>query len=140
MIIIFTSSIGVIAVLNKKRQLSYINDLIYMADMVLLMLKSTIPETDAIFNKLSNDSRLKNFDFSFDKAKLILKNEDYERVMIFYNSIGRYDTDCLISITNEFSGYFKMLNQQYQNYYNAHYKLYILFGLFSGIVISVLLM
>lgn len=139
MIILFTSSLGLTAVKYKRNQLEYIDNLIYMGNMILLLLKSTMPETEIIISTLSADSKLQDFDFSLKNEKLLLSNEDNERVRYLISSIGKYDVDSQISITCEFIGYFKMLREQYQDYYNRHYKLYLVIGLFSGIAVSVLL-
>lgn len=139
MIILFSSSLGLTAVNSKKKQIEYIDMLIYLGNRISLLLGSTMPDTQEIISILKNDSRLNGFDFSLNQAKMPLNPCDREKIINLFNSIGMYDADTQILIANEFTGYFKMLKKQYQDYYDTHYRLYIIFGLFSGIMVSVLL-
>ncbi|MDE5984108.1 MAG: stage III sporulation protein AB [Eubacterium sp.] len=139
MIILFSSSLGLMAVKFKKRQLSYIDSLIYIAQKIQLMLSSTSPETDEIMSELKNDDRLKNFDFELLDKNCPLSPTENDRSKLLFDTVGKYDLDCQLSYIDQYIGYFKMLKQEYQDYYNSHYKLYLVFGLFSGVLISVLL-
>lgn len=139
MIILFSSSLGLAAVSFKKKQISYIDSLIYIGDRILLMLKSTAPETEEIMRELKNDTRLSQFDFTFQDDRCPLPPEENERSKILFDTVGKYDLDCQISCINQYIGYFKMLREQYWDYYKKHYKLYLAFGFFSGVFVSVLL-
>lgn len=139
MIILFSSSLGVMVAAFKRRQIRYIDSLIYIGEKILMMLSSTSPETEAIMADLRADPRLKNFDFSLKNENSPLPPEENDRSRLLFNTVGKYDVDCQISYINQYLGYFKMLRKQYQDYYNKHRKLYIVFGLFSGVLVSVLL-
>lgn len=139
MIILFSSSLGLMVVRFKKRQLSYIDSLIYIAEKMQLMLSSTSPETEEIMNELKTDERLKNFDFELLDENCPLSPSENDRSKLLFSTVGKYDIDSQLSYINQYIGYFKMLKQEYQDYYNSHYKLYLVFGLFSGVLISVLL-
>lgn len=139
MIILFSSSLGVMVAAFKRRQIRYIDSLIYIGEKILMMLSSTSPETEAIMADLRADPRLKNFDFSLKNENSPLPPEENDRSRLLFNTVGKYDVDCQISYINQYLGYFKMLRKQYQDYYNKHHKLYIVFGLFSGVLVSVLL-
>ena len=88
---------------------------------------------------LKADPRLKHFDFTLKNENSPLPPEENDRSRLLFNTVGKYDVDCQISYINQYLGYFKMLRKQYQDYYNKHHKLYIVFGLFSGVLVSVLL-
>lgn len=139
MIILFSSSLGLMAVKRKKEQLEYVKTLIYMGSRILILLKSTMPETDEIMRILKNDEALAKFDFTSDDTKNRLNPEDRGKVTNLFNSIGRYDIESQIYITEEFTEYFKLKKEQYQEYYNEHYRLYLVFGVFSGVIAAVLL-
>lgn len=139
MIILFSFSLGLMAVGFKKKQINYIDNLIYIAEKILFMLSSTSPETQEIMKELESDERLKNFDFTLQNETSPLPPQENDRSRLLFNTVGKYDLDCQISYIKEYLGYFKMLRQQYQDYYNKHYKLYLVFGLFTGIFVSVLL-
>lgn len=139
MIILFSSSLGLMVDNYKKRQIKYIDNLIYIGERISLMLSSTTPETEEIFHQLMNDERLKKFDFDLNVENIPLSTEEYNRIKDFFAALGRYDVDCQLRYINEFIGYYKMLKQQYQEYYASHHKLYIAFGVLSGMVISIFL-
>lgn len=140
MIILFSSCLGLMAAKSKRKQIEYTELLIYIGSRILLMLKSTMPETEEIIKQLKRDERLKDFDFSLDFKNSPLSAQDNQRTTDLFNAIGMYDIDSQIMIVTEFTGYFKMLNKQYQDYYDKHYKLYIIFGIASGLLLSVILM
>lgn len=139
MIILFSFSLGLAVNEFKKKQIRYIDSLIYIGEKILLMLSSTSPETEDIMKELENDERLKKFDFTLKDENSPLPPEENDRSRLLFNTVGKYDLDCQISYINQYLGYFKMLRQQYQDYYNSHRRLYPVFGLFIGIFISVLL-
>lgn len=140
MITLFLSCLGLMAAKSKRKQIEYTDGLVYLGSRILLLLKSTMPETEEIIKLLKSDERLDFFDFSLDLKNSPLLQQDNQKILNLFNSLGMYDIDSQIMIVDEFTGYFKMLNQQYQNYYDKHYKLYIIFGISSGLLLSVILM
>lgn len=140
MITLFSSCLGLMAAKSKKKQIDYTEGLIYLGNRILLLLKSTMPETEEIIRLLKKDERLIFFDFSLELKNSPLSQQDNQKIINLFNSIGMYDIDSQIMIVDEFTGYFKMLNKQYQDYYDKHYKLYIIFGISSGLLLSVILM
>ena len=140
MITLFSSCLGLMAAKSKRKQIEYTDGLVYLGSRILLLLKSTMPETEEIIKLLKSDERLDFFDFSLDLKNSPLLQQDNQKILNLFNSLGMYDIDSQIMFVDEFTGYFKMLNQQYQNYYDKHYKLYIIFGISSGLLLSVILM
>lgn len=140
MITLFSSCLGLMAAKSKRKQIEYTDGLVYLGSRILLLLKSTMPETEEIIKLLKSDERLDFFDFSLDLKNSPLLQLDNQKILNLFNSLGMYDIDSQIMIVDEFTGYFKMLNQQYQNYYDKQYKLYIIFGISSGLLLSVILM
>ena len=140
MITLFSSCLGLMAAKSKRRQIEYTDGLVYLGSRISLLLKSTMPETEEIIKQLRNDERLDFFDFTLDLKDSPLLQQDNQKIINLFNSIGMYDVDSQLMIVDEFTGYFKMLNKQYQDYYDKHYKLYIIFGVSSGLLLSVILM
>lgn len=139
LIILFSFSLSLIITEHKKYQILYIDKLIYMSEYILLLLNSTAPETDEIIHLLKTDKNLAGVDFNDEKLSSPLSNEENERVKRLFNVLGKYDTESQIKYINEFKGYFKLLKEQYQEHFNTHRKLYLTLGLFSGVLVSVLL-
>lgn len=140
MITLFSSCLGLMAAKSKRKQIEYTDGLVYLGSRISLLLKSTMPETEEIIKQLRNDERLEFFDFSLELKNSPLSSQDNQKIINLFNSIGMYDVDSQLMIVDEFTGYFKMLNKQYQDYYDKHYKLYIIFGISSGLLLSVILM
>ena len=140
MITLFSSCLGLMAAKSKRKQIEYTDGLVYLGSRISLLLKSTMPETEEIIKQLKNDKRLDFFDFNLDLKNSPLLQQDNQKIINLFNSIGMYDVDSQLMIVDEFTGYFKMLNKQYQDYYDKHYKLYIIFGISSGLLLSVILM
>lgn len=140
MITLFSSCLGLMAAKSKRKQIEYTDGLVYLGSRISLLLKSTMPETEEIIKQLKNDKRLDFFDFNLDLKDSPLLQQDNQKIINLFNSIGMYDVDSQLMIVDEFTGYFKMLNKQYQDYYDKHYKLYIIFGISSGLLLSVILM
>lgn len=139
MIILFSLSLGVMVAGFKRKQIKYIDTLIYIGEKILFMLSSTSPETEEIMRELEKDERLNKFDFTLKNENSPLSPEENDKSRLLFNTVGKYDLDCQISYINQYLGHFKMLRQQYQEHYNSHYKLYLVFGLFVGIFIAVVL-
>lgn len=136
---IFFLCLGLRIVKYKKEQIRFIDDLIYMGEEILLLLNSTLPETDVIINKLSGEKRLSKYDFDDLKGMSPLKSEENEKIDEMFSVLGKYDVDSQISYIEEFNGYYKMLKNEYREYYKTHYKLYIVLSLSVGVVIVLLL-
>lgn len=139
LITLFTFSLGLMVTGFKKKQIKYIDDLIYIGERILMMLDSTSPETQEIMRELKCDYRLKNFDFTLKNENSPLPPEENDRSRLLFNTVGKYDIDCQINYIKQYLGYFKMLRQRYQDYYLSHRRLYPVAGLFCGVLISVLL-
>ena len=135
MIILFSFSLGLTIVINKKEQIRSIDKIIYIGEKILLMLVSTSPDTQFMLSEIESDKYLKNFDINSS----CLKNEEKQKAYYIFDVLGKYDIDSQINSIKQTVGYFKQLREQYQSYYNSHYKLYLVFGLFGGILFSVLL-
>lgn len=139
MIILFSSSLGLMVLTYKKKQIKYIDDILYIANRVILLLKNTSPDTEEIMSILRSDKRLENFDFESEKNFSPLSDDENLKITDMFASIGKYDTESQIKIIEEYSGYFKILKQEYQQHFDSHKKLYIMFGFFSGVFVSILL-
>ncbi|MDD6727715.1 MAG: hypothetical protein PUE08_00630 [Eubacteriales bacterium] len=106
---------------------------------MILLLSSTAPETNVIFKKLQADDRFKNTDLLNLYKNSPLPKKDNLAIKEFLDLIGKYDTETQIKYAQEFTGNFKTLKKQYQDYYNSHFKLYVISGLSVGIVICLML-
>lgn len=139
MITAFFTFLGILSADYQKRKIACADDLIYIGNQILLMLSSTAPETDKIFDRLKRAERLKDFDFSNPCEGFPLSREEIETAREFLNSVGKYDTDTQIGCAKEFIGYFQNVKKQYRQYYDSHAKIYYALGISAGAVAAVLL-
>ena len=135
LIILFSTSISMIIVSKKRKQIEFIEKIVYMGQRIELMLKSTMPETAEILSIIKDDPKLR--DINLDD--LPLNDSENERILSYFKSLGRYDVDSIILITEEFVGYFKLLCEEYRKHYSEHYRIYISFGVFAGVLVSILI-
>lgn len=137
MIISVFSYLGLMITNHKRLRIYYLENVIYIADRIKILLSSTVPSTQAIMNELSSDERLNGF--VLERGKSFLNDKDYQKIQALINSVGMYDIDSQIEILSEFSQYFDMMKNQYKDDYSRSYKIYILGGISIGILISILL-
>ena len=137
MIISVFSYLGLMITNHKRLRIYYLENVIYIADRIKILLSSTVPSTQAIMNELSSDERLNGF--VLERGKSFLNDKDYQKIQALINSVGMYDIDSQIEILSEFSHYFDMMKNQYKDDYSRSYKIYILGGISIGILISILL-
>lgn len=137
MIISVFSYLGLMITNHKRLRIYYLENVIYIADRIKILLSSTVPSTQAIMNELSSDERLNGFEL--ERGKSFLNDKDYQKIQALINSVGMYDIDSQIEILSEFSQYFDMIKNQYKDDYSRSYKIYILGGISIGILISILL-
>ncbi len=137
MIISVFSYLGLMITNHKRLRIYYLENIIYIADRIKILLSSTVPSTQAIMNELSSDERLNGFEL--ERGKSFLNDKDYQKIQALINSVGMYDIDSQIEILSEFSQYFDMIKNQYKDDYSRSYKIYILGGISIGILISILL-
>ena len=123
----------------KKSQIAYIDDLIFLGERIILLLNSTVPDTEILFKKLQDESRLKKYNIAEIYESSPLPEKENSQITELLSIIGRYDAQTQINCTQEFTGYYKDLKKQYQEYYNSHCRLYIVFSLSVGTVVSLLL-
>lgn len=139
MMISFTTFLGITVISYKKKQIAYIDMLITIGEKVQMLLQNTSPDTAEIINSLKNDNRLKKFDFELKDNTILLENAEKGKVRNYFQSIGKYDTETQINLSNEFTAELRLLKEEYQQYLKSHQKLYVAFGLLSGVLFSVIM-
>lgn len=139
MMISFTTFLGITVISYKKKQIAYIDMLITIGEKVQMLLQNTSPDTAEIINSLKNDNRLKKFDFELKDNTILLENAEKGKVRNYFQSIGKYDTETQINLSKEFTAELRLLKEEYQQYLKSHQKLYVAFGLLSGVLFSVIM-
>jgi len=88
---------------------------------------------------LSHLDFLKNFNFENISIRTELNPVDNERINILFGKLGNTDTESMLSLIEAFKSNMEESRRKYDEYYKNHGKLYIAFGIFGGLVISLVL-
>lgn len=123
----------------EKSKIDYCDKMVFLGSKVMVLLKTTNPETEKIFDLLNNSEKLKDIDLNNIISSSPLKREENEKIYDYINSIGKYDSQTQINEASEFSETFRILKDYYQQYYTAHYKIIYALGLGIGCLIAILL-
>ncbi|MGN1329709.1 MAG: hypothetical protein ACI4V4_08445 [Eubacterium sp.] len=115
------------------------DDLIFFGERIVLFLGNTVPETDVIFRKLQEEPRLSKYNVKKISEFSPLSQSFNTNICELLNVIGRYDADTQIKYTQEFLESCKDLKRQYQEQYNTHSRLYIVFSISVGTLVSLML-
>lgn len=139
MITTFFSCIGMMIAGYKKKQIAYIEDIIYMSEYILLMLESTVPDTKQIIYHLQNEERLSKYDFYNLTKASPLNQKLNQKIDNMVSVLGKYDAQTQIRYIQEFTRYFTVQKEQYQRHYDNHSKLYYTLSISTGLLTSLLL-
>ena len=125
----------------EKSKIDYCDKMVFLGSKVMVLLKTTNPETEKIFDLLNNSEKLKDIDLNNRKmlSPWQQNGEENEKIYDYINSIGKYDSQTQINEANEFCETFRILKDYYQQYYTTHYKIIYALGLGIGCLIAILL-
>lgn len=118
-----------------------------MCDMLCLDLGYTVTPITQLLNKILLDERLKNLSFissenikSSKQVNSCLSGNENTEISQFLYSLGKSDIKSQISLIQGFKEYINSAEAEYNALYNKNSKLYISFGFFGGVVISLILL
>lgn len=139
MIILFSLMVGITISSHKRKQIRYIEDLIFLGERIILFMNSTLPDTNVLFSKLQAEPRFQKYNVSEIYKSSPLPEYETTQAKELMGVIGRYDAQTQIRLTEEFTGYYKALKKQYQEHYDSHSRLYIVFSVSAGSVLALML-
>lgn len=88
---------------------------------------------------LSHLSFLKNIDLENINIKTELDDTENERINGLFKMLGSTDAESMLNMINAFKSAAQESKAKYYSYFQSHGKLYIAFGFFGGIVVSIIL-
>lgn len=121
-----------------KRQIAYLDMLKIICRRICIMLEHSMPDTEEIISSLKEDESLKGFDFTLSSISVDDK-AIIEKIKHFFDSIGKYDAQTQISLAEALSSECGILKEKYQQEYDKHYRLYVSFGILSGLMLSLII-
>ena len=146
MLVLIVSSTGLgyhYSIQNKRKYLIF-NDLCTFCDTLALDIEySATPVKILVENSLNN---LKNISFiSLDNlienmaVNSFLTHAENDKISSFFYSLGKSDVSSQIKLIMGFKEYSNICKNKYLDQYQKYNKLYLSFGFFSGVIISLVL-
>ena len=81
-----------------------------------------------------NDLSLENI-----AIKTELDKEDNDRINFLFKNIGKTDSASMLSLIKAFKQNMQMSRKKYEDYYKSHSRLYIAFGIFGSLAVTLVL-
>lgn len=146
MLILIASSTGLgyhYSIQNKRKYLIY-SDFCNLCDTLVLDIEySATPVKSLIDNSLKNLKTLSFISFENLKENMALSSTlssaENEKISSFLYSLGKSDVNSQIKLITGFKEYSKNCENKYLDQYQKYNKLYLSFGFFGGVIISLIL-
>ena len=116
-----------------------------MCDLMAVELKFSARESGRIVDRLSSEPTLSHLDFlksiDFENVNIRteLDGEDNEKINFLFENIGKTDTSSMLNLLEAFRQNMNQSRKRYDEYYKSHAKLYVMFGIFGGFAITLVL-
>ena len=128
-----------------KRKCVISSELIEMCNLMAIELEFSVNETAKIIKRLCNEPTLSHLDFlkhlSFENIdiKTELDKEDNERINFLFKNIGKTDSASMLNLIEAFKQNMQISRKKYEDYYKSHSRLYIAFGIFGSLAVTLVL-
>ncbi|MDE6413626.1 MAG: hypothetical protein K2K42_07065, partial [Eubacterium sp.] len=88
---------------------------------------------------LSHLTFLQNISLENIDIKTELDKEDNERINFLFKNIGKTDSASMLNLIEAFKQNMLVSRKNYEDYYKNHSKLYIAFGMFGSLAVTLVL-
>lgn len=128
-----------------KRKCSISSELIEMCNLMVIELEFSVNETGKIIKRLCNEPTLSHLDFLHNLCfenidiKTELDKEDNEKINFLFKNIGKTDSASMLSLIEAFKQNMQISRKKYEDYYKSHSRLYIAFGIFGSLAVTLVL-
>lgn len=146
-LIISSTSLGLILSDRLKQKVTVCRELSSLCDMLYIDLGYTVTPITQLISKLLLDERLSNLSFissenikSKKPIESCLSSSDNAEISRFLYSLGKSDINSQIKLIRGFKEYINSVEAEYHASFIKNSKLYISFGFFGGVVISLILL
>lgn len=145
-LILSTTALGLLLSDKSKKRISICYQLISFCDLLSMDLSYTVNPINKIISKIINNERYKNLDFITQdcvKQKSTisspLSNAENEEISQFLYSLGKSDIKSQLLLIDSFKEYINHSLSIYRDKHKKDSKLFVTFGFFGGVVVSLLL-
>lgn len=145
-LILSTTALGFILSDKSKKRISICTQLIGFCDLLSMDLSYTVNPIHKIIAKTVNNDRYKNLDFLTQdcvkqKSGIVspLSADENEEIAQFLYSLGKSDIKSQLLLIEAFREYISHSLSLYREKYKKDSKLFVTFGFFGGVIVSLLL-
>ena len=102
-------------------------------------------DTKSVVNNLSKEPALSHLKFlkSYDPENIEIKTDlsesENEKLCVLFRVLGTTDSASMLDMINSFSKTIEDSKEKYLGNFKSHSRLYIAFGVFGGMAVSILL-
>lgn len=128
-----------------KRKCIVAGELVEMCSLMAIELEFSVNETGRIISRLCREPTLSHLKFLNNLSlenidiKTELDKEDNERINFLFKNIGKTDTASMLSLIETFRQNMQLSRNKYEEYYKSHSRLYIAFGVFGSLAVTLVL-
>lgn len=136
---------GVSCAYRLRRKCLISKELVEMSELMAIELEFSARESGRIVKRLCDEPTLSHLDFlqsiDFENVdiKTELDGEDNERINFLFENIGKTDTSSMLNFLETFRQNMEQSRKRYDEYYKNHARLYVMFGIFGGFAITLVL-
>lgn len=139
-LIILSTSVLAFALISKQRdKIKVCDDLLSFCDEMLLELSYSLKSITSILESSNSKYILQSNILSNEIIETPLSDRENEKISEFLFSLGKSDVNSQVKIINTFKDYLDSLRVMYIEKYKSKSKIYISLGVYSGIIISLVL-
>lgn len=120
-------------------------ELIQMCNLMSVEIGYFSNETKLVVNNLSKEPALSHLKFlkSFDPENVNIKTElsalENEKINALFRMLGTTDSYSMLDMISSFCRFMEESKDKYYSDFKSHSRLYIAFGVFGGMAVSILL-
>ncbi len=144
-LIISSTALGLLLSEKSKDRLIISRELLHLCDMIIIDLGFSVTPATKLLQKLLSDSSLRHLSFITEeniKKRLpvcsVLSASENEQISEFVYMLGKSDVKAQTKLVLSFKEYMKKTEEKYSEKYKKESKLYITFGFFSGVLVSLI--
>lgn len=142
--ILSSTSLGLLLSNNLKTKICICSELSKLCDELSVDLNYNVTPVIRLFDeKISNKSHLKFISTENIKSNALLNSnlsrDENRELSSFLYSLGKSDVTTQLMLINGFKQYIELSKNQYKKQYEKYSKLYLCYGAFFGIALTVVL-
>lgn len=136
---------GVNMALKLKNKCVICSELIEMCNLMSIEIGYFSNDTKTLVDNLSKEPSLAHLKFlnDYNPEKICISTElseaEDEKLNALFRMLGTTDSSSMLDMVDSFRHYMEESKNKYKSYFSSHGRLYIAFGIFGGIAVSIVL-